>query len=96
MKFGETKIWMVHSELKSTTRKRWLKAWRIARKIYARSPIDEDGYKRPDLDTMCRYNGLLGYAINRLEQRNFQVDPIVASPESNLIATKIVNGIIEI
>ena len=98
MQFGKTKVWMVHPLLLTTSKSQWKKAWRIARRIKARTgflptPFDESELRKHDSISGLNDIKLLRYARCRLDDRN-RIDSITCSPEANLVASKLIDKIL--
>lgn len=68
-----------------TIRDEWAVAWRTARIIHKSDPQNPA--------ELCKFKGLLWRALCRISNRDMP-DPILATPEQNMIATKIVNEIL--
>ena len=68
-----------------TIREAWTVAWRTARTIHKSKPQNPEAF--------CDLDDLLFSAWYRVTSRDMP-DPILATPEQNMIATKIVNEIL--
>jgi hypothetical protein len=74
--------------MKQTTpiREAWAIAWRTARIIHKSKPQNHSA--------LCNFTGVQWLALCRISSRDMP-DPICATPEQNMIATRIVNEILE-
>ncbi len=73
--------------MKKTTpiREEWSTAWRTARTIHKSKPQNPEA--------LCDLSGLLSCAWYRVTSRDMP-DPILATPEQNMVATQIINEIL--